>query len=297
MKNFLGSFYLFSKLIISFVLLISLIGLLYILYTGYKKEDILSQGKINKEEVIRKNVKNNSDLIINLSKEIKITQNSIQDLKTLIENSIKQDKQENILVLKNNIQELNNNLGLISKDIEKIKKDNLSSNSISSKDKLLKNEYDNSEILDLILLKYENNFNFDKELDYLKKISSENKKNNFEKLLILSNKPFKGYNYINSKFNEEVNLYLKKIVNKNPSSLFNKIILPYLEISPSSENVIEDDLILKIKNIETQITNNNIDEAYNQMKYIENYENIFELSFKEIVKLIDFKTELMRFKQ
>ena len=67
-----------------------------------------------------------------------------------------------------------------------------------------------------------------------------------KKYLLLSIKPFKGHDIFKAKFNEEVNIYLKKLINKNPDSLFSKIILPYLDVSPTSENKIDDDLILKL---------------------------------------------------
>ena len=69
-----------------------------------------------------------------------------------------------------------------------------------------------------------------------------------KKIIILSSNPFRGHQYLKKIFNEEVNIYLKKIINKKPNSLFSKIILPYIEISPTSENIITSDLILKIKN-------------------------------------------------
>ena len=294
MKNILANFYLFSKFTISIILLICLIGSLYILYSGYKKEEFQSNNISNDEKEIKSNIKNNSDLIINLSNEIMITQDSIADLKKIIEANIKNEEKPNITAIKNDIQNLNKNLEILSKQVEKVKKETLLPEVNSVKKNAVSNSFNNLEILDLILLKYENNYNFDKELDYLKKISSEDKNNHIDKLLILSNKPFKGHNYIKIKFNEEVNLHLKNIINQNPNSFFNRIVLPYIEISPSSENVINDDTVLKIKEIETHIINNNIEEAYIQMKYIENYEDIFELSLREIVKFIEFKTELMR---
>ena len=49
-------------------------------------------------------------------------------------------------------------------------------------------------------------------------------------------------------FDTEVNLYLKKIINQN-ENFFNKILLPYINVSPSSENKINDDKILLLEEV------------------------------------------------
>ena len=127
-------------------------------------------------------------------------------------------------------------------------------------------------------------------------IINSDKSTYIEKIAILSTKPYKGHEYLKIKFNEEVNSYLKKIINTNPESLFSKIILPYLEISPTSENKISNDLILKIKETKLHLENKNIENALVNLKNIDNYENIFEETYLEINKYIIFKKELLSLK-
>ena len=146
------------------------------------------------------------------------------------------------------------------------------------------------------MIKYENNINFDLEIDYLRKSIKKNKNFNVEKILVLTNKPFKGFEYLQKVFDEEVNRYLKKTIIKNPNSFFSKIILPYLEVSPSSENKISDDLILKLNKIKLEIEKKNIEEALKDLKTLKNYENIFKLSYLEINKYSKFKTQLYSLK-
>ena len=89
---------------------------------------------------------------------------------------------------------------------------------------------------------------------------------------------------------------MKNINIKNPNSVLSKIFWPYVEISPSSENKITDDLILKIKEIKLSLNNNNLENALSKITNIENHEKIFELSYLEISKYLDFKNELLKLK-
>ena len=59
------------------------------------------------------------------------------------------------------------------------------------------------------------------------------------------------------------------------------------------ENTINDDLILKIKEIKSDIENKNFQNAFNQLKSIKDYQIIFKLSSAEINKYLNFKSELL----
>ena len=56
MKKILDNFYIISKLSFSFILLICLIGVLYILYINYKNENIISTSQYNFEQEIKKDI-------------------------------------------------------------------------------------------------------------------------------------------------------------------------------------------------------------------------------------------------
>ena len=98
------------------------------------------------------------------------------------------------------------------------------------------------------------------------------------------------------KFNEEVNFHLKRVINVNPDSLLSKIIFPYLEVSPTTENIPTNDLIIKIKKVQLNIENSNISEALNILKNIEDYQNIFKSSSLEMKKFVNFKNEILKLK-
>ena len=297
MKKIFGNLYIFSKLALTFTLFICLIGALYILYISYQKESKNNQIYSNyEEEELKNNINKNSDLINEIIKEIKINESVLLDIKKNIETLSAENETNKISNIVESVNSLNNNFNLLSEEIKNLKNNKLDSS-------LKKDQYNSNlvqesidEIVDLILIKYENNINFNQEVDYLKKTIGEKKLANIEKILILSTKPYKGHTYLKKIFNEEVNIYLKKIIIENPDSFFSKIILPYIEVSPTSENQVNSDIILRIKETKLNIDNKNIENAFNNLKNIKGYENIFKLSSLEINKYLNFKNEILKLK-
>ena len=108
----------------------------------------------------------------------------------------------------------------------------------------------------------------------------------------MASKPFKGYDYLKTTIDKEINHYLKNKITENPDSLFSKVLLPYINISPSSENKITNDIILKLKKINLDIENRNIEKAFKNLKTIDQFENNFKLSSLELQKYLEFKTTL-----
>ena len=291
MKKIFDSFYIFSKFAISFILLICLIGTLYILFVNYKKENTISKKQISFENEIKENINNNFELINNAINKMKNNEVALAEITESIKSLKNLNNSNDISLINENIKTLNNNFSLLSEEIKNLKENNfkLSSNEEKNKKILDKNI---NEIINLIMIKYENNLNFDFELDYLREIMGNDKTITIEKISILSDNPFKGYEYLNTVFNDEINHYTKKIINTNPDSLFSKIILPYINVSPTTENKVTDDLILKIKKIKFDFDNRNIDDAFKNLKTIKNYNKEFEKTSNEINKLIKFKFEL-----
>ena len=282
--------YIFSKFAFTFTLLICFLGLLYIFYINYKKEDIITNNQNVFEEKINNSIVKNSDLINNISNEINVTKSEIKKINKNFEIFSKQITKKDLTILSANIDKLSNEFKNLSIEIDKIKNNNSKIVENNSNPEIINNSKD--EIIDLILIKYENNKNFDKELQYLYKILNEQQIPNYEKLLILKAIPFKGYDYIIDIFDMEVNFYLKEIINNNPDSIFNKIILPYVKVAPTSENKIDSDVIIKIKRIKKHLENRDIENAFASIKTIENYKNFFNSSLDEITKYLKFKSEL-----
>ena len=296
MKKFFESFYIFSKLSLSFVLLISLFGVLYILYVNYEKEKLNDKSKLNIEDELKNNIDNNAMLISEINKKIIQNQTALEDIKNSIKLISTKDQELDLSKINDNIVLLTQNLEKLNEDVKIIKNNNKIILSTGSDDKnnIIKDGRD--EIIDLILIKYENNLSLNKEIEYLINLSDENNINQIEKISILAQQPFKGFNYLRKIYDEEVSIYLKTTINNHEDSLLNKIIFPYLEVSPTTENTVNNDIILKIKEIKSDISNRNIKHAIKKIKNINDYDNVFNLTFLEMNKFNNFKNELYKLK-
>ncbi len=288
MKRVYQYLILLSKFSISFILLSCLIGVLYVFFINYKNESKISKNNILSQNELKDDIRNNLSLIKNISEELKSTQLAILDIKnSLISINKKEIKNDNTEII-NNIKILNDNFLNLSKEIEIIKKNSLELkfSKLNKQPNIINRSKE--EIIDLIIIKYENNLDINREIDFLKKISSDVELAIFEKIMMLINKPFKGHKNLKNIFSNEVNLLLKKTINKNNDSLLNSIILPYLIVSPSTENIIDDPEIISLRQISRELDNKNIEKALDELKYINNYEIVFSQTLLEINKYIKF---------
>ena len=294
MKKIFEGVYLLSKFSISIILLFCLLTLIYIFFIGYKKNENLEKSQLYNDKELREKIDQNSNLIIEISKELKKNNDLIREVE---DNLLSQPSlySEEITTIKKNLENLNENLSSLKNDIKKInvKSQNLEITNNDTKTNIIEKSKD--EILDLILLKYVNNLSYDNELNYLSKNFNNLPNSSLEKIYSLNNMKYKGHDYLKNKFDEEINNFLKERVNKS-STFINKILLPYVKISPSSENSINDDLLLKIERVKKFIINENIDKAYNNLTLIENYEKIFIVSYFEMSNYINFKAEIHKLK-
>ena len=294
MKKIFEGVYLLSKFSISIILLFCLLTLIYIFFIGYKKNENLEKSQLYNDKELREKIDQNSNLIIEISKELKKNNDLIREVE---DNLLSQPSlySEEITTIKKNLENLNENLSSLKNDINKInvKSQNLEIINNDTKTNIIEKSKD--EILDLILLKYVNNLSYDSELSYLSKNFNNLSNSSLEKIYSLNDMKYKGHDYLKNKFDEEINNFLKERVNKS-STFINKILLPYVKISPSSENSINDDLLLKIERVKKFIINENIDKAYNNLILIDNYEKIFIVSYFEMNNYRNFKAEIDKLK-
>ena len=290
MKKVFDSFYVFSKFSLSFILLLCVFFLVYLLYTNYQNEDEVSKLQIELENELRENINENSKFIKNISKEILETKTALTNIEKLIKGNSNKESKADLTSINESIELLNKNFNTLSYEISSIKNKNMEDQSNNNPE--LVNQSIN-EVVELIKIKYENNMDFDRELKYLETILGNNKNPILEKLSILKRNKYKGHLFLEDQFNDEVNLYLKNIVNKN-NSLFNKIFLPYINLSPSSENVISDEKILILEQTKFFIKNRNITKAYDSISKIENYNVFFKISLNEMNNYNNFITEISK---
>ena len=74
--------------------------------------------------------------------------------------------------------------------------------------------------------------------------------------------------------------------------LLSNIILPYLDISPSTENEIIDNQVLLLREISKELENKNIQKVFEDLKSISNYETFFSNTLTEINKYNKFTNAL-----
>ena len=84
-------------------------------------------------------------------------------------------------------------------------------------------------------------------------------------------------------------------MNEN-NNFINKIILPYINLSPSSENIIIDKKVLLLNEIKYYIKNRKIDKAYDSLRKIERYEDFFQVSSNEMTNYNSFIKEISKIK-
>ena len=278
-----------SKFSLSFILLLCVFFLIYLLYTNYQNEDEVSKLQIELENELRGSINENSKFIKNISKEILETKTALTNIEKIIKENSNKESKVDLTSINESIELLNKNFNSLSYEISSIKNKNIEDQSNNNPE--LVNESIN-ELVELIKIKYENNMDFDRELKYLETILKNNKNPILEKLSILKRNKYKGHLFLEDQFNEEVNLYLKNITNNN--SLFNKIFLPYINLSPSSENIISDEKILILEETKFFIKNRNITKAYNTISKIENYNVFFKVSLNEMKNYNTFITEISK---
>ena len=290
MKKVFDSFYVFSKFSLSLILLLCVFFLIYLLYTNYQNEDEVSKLQTELENELRENINENSEFIKNISKEILETKTALINIEKLIKENSNQESKVDFTSINESIDILNKNFNSLSYEISSIKNNNFEDQPKNNPEPV--NQSIN-EVVELIKIKYENNINFDRELKYLESILENNKNPILEKLSILKRNKYKGHIFLEDQFNDEVNLYLKNIVNEN-NSLFNKIFLPFINLSPSSENIILDEKILILEETKFLIKNRNISKAYDNISKIENHKVFFKISLNEMKNYNSFITEISK---
>ena len=292
MKKIFDSFYVLSKFSLSLVLLICVFFLIYLLYTNYQNEDEVSKTQLELESELRANINENSEYIKNISDEILETKTALKNVEKIITENLKKESNVNLKDINKSIALLNKNFNILTSEISTLKNKNIE-NKTKNNPELINQSI--REVIELIKIKYENNSNFDRELRYLESILGNDSAPYLEKISILKNNKYKGHIFLEQKFNDEVDLYLKNMV-KESYSIFNNIFLPYINLSPTSENTIVDNEILVLEEIKFYIKNRNIIKAYNSMNKIEKYEYFFQVSSNEMKNYNNFMLEISEIK-
>jgi len=92
MNKIIQNMYLFSKLGVSLILFICLIGVLYILFMNYQKESQISKNTLKNNNQLQENIKKNSELIQEAINKINNYEESLEDVKNYVKDISKISK-------------------------------------------------------------------------------------------------------------------------------------------------------------------------------------------------------------
>ena len=264
--------------------------LIYIIFINYQNQDKVSNMQLDLENDLRKKINDNYQYIKNISADIQETKDAIYNLEKTIKDNSSENSEFDLTKINESIAILNNNFKDLDLKISSLKSESIQPTQTNNSKSFNKSI---NEMIEIIKIKYENNLDFDKELLFLQTIAAKENNSIFEKISILKNQKYKGHLFLETQFDTEVNLYLKKIMNQN-ENFFNKILLPYINVSPSSENKINDDKILLLEEIKFHIENRNIDKALNILNKFDDYELFFPTTSIQMKNYNNFIEQLMR---
>jgi len=287
MKKILDYLYIFSKLSTSFILLFILLIFGYFFYISFKNQEISNNDKLELINKLNQNVENLSEL----SKKIEITENSIFEIKTSIQNITKSGQSKEVLLLNKKIEELDLELKNIVVNLQEIKTINNSVSDTAPSNNILMPIIDKNkkEIIKLINYKFENNLDFTEELDILQNFDSSNNQHIYEKISLIRLKNFRGNKFLKDTFSQELNLYLKENFNKNSWNFISKSLMNFIVIEPSKTNDIMNNETLLLKEIATLLEEKNYKTSYTKITTINNYETYFRETINQIKIANDFK--------
>ena len=287
MKKTLDYLYIFSKLSTSFILLFILIIFGYFFYLSFKNQETSNNDQLELINKLNQNVENLSKL----SKKIEITENSLDQLKTSIQNIKNSDQSKEVVLLNKKIEELDLGLKNILVDLQEIKTLNISESNKTPSNNILTPVIDKNkkEIIKLINYKFENNLDFTEELDILQNFDDSNNQHIYEKINLIRLKNFRGNEFLKDIYSQELDIYLKEKFNQNSLNIISKSLMSFVKIKPSKTNNIKNNETLLLKEISTLLEEKNYKTSYTQIITLDSYETYFKETINQIQIANDFK--------
>ena len=287
MKKTLDYLYIFSKLSTSFILLFLLIIFGYFFYLSFKNQETSNNDQLELINKLNQNVENLSKL----SKKIEITENSLDQLKTSIQNISNSDQSKEVVLLNKKIEELDLGLKNILVDLQEIKTLNISESNKTPANNILTTVIDKNkkEIIRLINYKFENNLDFTEELDILQNFDNSNNQHIYEKINLIRLKNFRGNEFLKDIYSQELDIYLKEKFNQNSLNFISKSLMSFVKIKPSKTNNIKSNETLLLKEISTLLEEKNYKTSYTQIITLDSYATYFKETINQIQIANDFK--------
>ena len=287
MKKVLDYLYVFSKLSTSFILLFLLLTLGYFFYISFKNQEWSNNDQSELINKLNQNVENLSEL----SKKIEITEKSIDEIKTSIQNITKPDESKEVVLLNKKIEKLDLELKNILEDLQEKKTSNILLSNKEPSNNILNPVIDKNkkEIINLINYKFENNLDFTEELDILQNFDDSSNQYIYEKINVIRLKNFRGNKFLKDIYRQELDLYLKEKFNKNSQNIISKSLMNFILIEPSTANHIKNNETLLLKEIGTLLEKKDYKTSYSKIITLNNYEKYFRETINQIQIANDFK--------
>jgi len=287
MKKAIEYLYFFSKLSTSFILLLSLIILGYFFYVSFKNQKESNNGQV---ELINK-LNQNAQKLSKLTKQIEITDASLDEIQKSIQNNINVDNSKEISLLNKKIEEIYLSLENISINLQEIQTTNIFDPNKNQTDNFSSVVIDKNktEIVKLVIYKFENNLDFTEELNILQNFNDNNDQHIFEKINLIRLKNFRGNIFLKNIYSQELDFYLKEKLNKNYSNFISKSLMKFVAIKPSKTNTIKNNEINILNEISNLLDKKNYKMSYKKIININNYEKYFIKTINQIQIANEFK--------
>mgnify|MGYP001416779717 CR=1 FL=1 len=227
-----------------------------------------------------------------LSKKIEITETSLDQLRTSIQNITTYDQSKEVVTLNKKIEDLGLDLKNILVDLHEIKTSNISESNRASSNNSLKPVIDKNkkEIIKLINYKFHNNIDFTEELDILQDFDYNNNQQIYEKINLIRLKNFRGNKFLKDAYAQELDFYFKEKLNNNFRNITLKLLMSFIEIEPSKNNDIKNNETLLLKEISALLEEKNYKASYTKIITLDNYKIYFKETINQIQTVNDFKT-------
>ena len=295
MKKILEYLYIFSKFSTSFLLLISILILGYFFLTSYKNQE--KSIKDQSSELFYNELTQNSLELNEVLKKIELTDTALKKITNILKKGYGENSLEEIKKLSNQVAKLNSEIKLISSDLEKVKNLNIVNEEdyqLITNDRSINIKKNRSEIASLIIIKFENNINFDEELTILQKLSDDTKQPIFEKIELVKLKNFRGNLFLKNQVSKEINFFLKDRIRIGSDNMITNSLMAFITVEPSKKNRIKNNNINNLNEINDLIEEKKYAKSYKKLSIIKDHKIFFSETIKQLQIAIEFKNLIKR---
>ena len=288
-NGFLNNFYLLTKLTTTLILFFAVLFLGYLLVKSYKVNNeeshiITIDNKIN---ALSQSIENYSQKLISINQKVSNNEKSLSLLNETFDNNFVDVILDEFLKKNQNLQDQITNLG----------------NSInSSEDRIIKHNENKganntvSNLVNLIILKYENGSNINAELLLLQNQTyDDSKKAYLEKLFILSDQKFIGIINLQNQFEILMREYLNDYYKKKNNNLFINYLINFFYIEPNYNSNFKNETLKRFSIIKNKLYEKDIKSSLEYLSLIDDSDIYFNSWIEEANNYIDFTANIRFF--